>query len=195
MSEIRTPYAVLRSLKVYVAGALDASGDDWDTRFADEEGTFDRPFAQITPAGEAVAEPGTHHYALLQPFSIHLYPEPGEDVMASVTAAYAAAELLERAVLVGSGEGYPRRIPLWDWDEIGPADEVPDRLVYEGPSVRRDHGNFATVRDFSARPMRDEDDPELWLVAGSARLRWIRTGMTLPVTPLVDHVGLSPDPE
>jgi hypothetical protein len=135
---MRTPTDALRSLKKYVAFSL---GDEWEVRFAGEEGAFRRPFARVEEAsGARYRMTGAMQMEATQPFSILCHIEEREHVDAARLEAARVQGLLVQAFLVGThapsrrertgfavnstqartvSRGHPLRVPLYDYDGIG----------------------------------------------------------------------------
>ena len=115
----------LRSLTRYVALAL----EDFEVRFAIEEGGFQRPFARVAAATPVhSAAHGARHIELHQAFSITAYPTRGINEESSLLEAARVERLLLVAFARGidqvsysarSQRAHPMRVPLFDYTGIG----------------------------------------------------------------------------
>jgi hypothetical protein len=178
----RAPESALRSLKRYVAVAL---GDDWEVRLSREEGAFERPFARVVQAGPAnYPNTGGQFLAdVIQPFAVYCYPLPGRTPDESLIAAQEAEEAISRAFLTGVELGYPRRVPLLNYDGVG--------LAEPGVNSRR---AFLRVQDLTTQPFVDPDNNLLHTIAADVRLTWRRTTMPTVSGPVLTGFGVRPWP-
>jgi hypothetical protein len=178
----RTNTDALRSLKRYVAAAL---GDSFEVRLSREEGAFDRPFARVWQvAGTTYPLTGGKWLSdIVQPFVISAYPEPGETPDEALLGAQAVEETLYKAFRVGVNGGRPLRVPLLDYASV--ALDAPG--VWMAPI-------FMRVTDLSTQPFPDPDESRLWTVVCDVRLTWRRLAATIPDSPLLTSVPVSPGP-
>ena len=105
---MRTVPDALRSLARFVSEVM---GDEWEVRFAVEEGTFRRPFARVGLSGPTPMTGPAHSVDVIAPFAISLWPETGITPEESLFLALAVEERLVQAVRVTGGDGCvsPRR--------------------------------------------------------------------------------------
>ena len=172
---MRTTEDCLRSLARYVAETM---GEDWEVRFAEESGTFTRPFAMVWDAGpEAVTVLTPALSEVSAPFEIHLYPEVEAEPMNSKIRAMRAGDRLLRGFTVGVGLGRPMRMPIYDYEEV-PMDEAGFERGHSqvGTGGRSVHGDYARVAGLQVGRTADENDERLWTVTCSLRLGWRRSG-------------------
>ena len=161
----REPYSVLRSLCRHTALAL---GDDWnDVRPAEQEGTFERPFALIERTGPAGYTGSAFLRDVAVAFSIMAYPRTDEDPDEALRLALLTEECLEDGF---NSNKLPcadvSRVPLYDYSGI-PFDESTDR---------RAHCDYLRVGAFSTARIRDPDDQRLWTVTADVRMGYRRLG-------------------
>jgi hypothetical protein len=177
----RTSTDALRSLKRYVALAL---GDPWEVRLSREEGAFDRPFARVWQVAGSTypLTSGKWLADIVQPFVVSAYPEPGMTVDESLLAAQAVEEAFFLAFRAGVGDGHPMRVPLYNYTGV----------ALDEPGVWMPKG-FMRVNDLSTQPFPDPDDNLLWTVVCDVRLTWRRLAQTIPETPTLTSVPLTPD--
>lgn len=90
----------LRSMKRYAAHAL---GDGWEVRLFDEPGTYNRPFAVVEKVGPSLYSGPSHVTDVIQPMSIHAYPDIQENstVEDAILLADEVEKLLYQAFRVG----------------------------------------------------------------------------------------------
>lgn len=159
---MRTSIDALRSLKRYVAVAL---GPDWEVRLQAEEGTFKRPQAIILePPGGAQVTGSAHSSDLVQTFVVHIFPERGNTVMESLTGAADVEEIIFNAFRSGVGKGRVARMPLYDYEAVGP----------EEPSDARRGTDFAQVLALSVERKQSPSDELNYTVTTEVRLGWRR---------------------
>lgn len=175
---MRTPADVERSLKRYVNEAL----PEYEVRLAEEPGTFDRPFAMVSEGGELETQgrESRYHADVAGDYAIHVYPVPVANPIESKLAAYAARDAIWVALEEGVGLGWPRRVPLYDYDAVD----------WDEPAAGRPpRGEFARVLRHTERALGDPDDDSglLWEVLASVRLGW-RRRTRLPSGPVVTAV-------
>jgi hypothetical protein len=176
----RTPQDALRSIKRYMAVAL---GDAWEVRLAREEGTFDRPFCRVwQAAGSTYPLTGGKWLAdIVTPFVVAAYPVRQETSDAALLAAQVVEDTLYRAFRVGVGDGQPLRVPLVNYTGV----------ALDEPGVWHPRG-FMRVSDLSTQPFPDPDDDKLYAVTCDVRMTWRRVAATIPVTPIVTAVPITP---
>lgn len=163
----RSPWDVERSLKRYVALAL----PEYEVRLAEELGTFDRPFASVdeeTTTTTLNVRPKS--WADMDvPYVVRLFPVPYADPAQSKHGAHIDRDALWTAFEVGVADGYPRRVPLFDYDGLA---------MDEEGTVHTPRGSYARVLAHTARLLADPEDDAglLWEVVVSVRLGWRRRG-------------------
>lgn len=99
---MREPIDALRSLKKYVAMALEHD-DDWEVRLAYEDGTFERPFARVEAAGDAAESGNRYEGELVMPVQILAHPRERVTADESILEAERVRSLLRQAFRVGAG--------------------------------------------------------------------------------------------
>lgn len=97
---MRTPFDVHRSLKDYVYEML---GEPYEVRLADEDGTFERPFAMVWPTGDQLTSGGRYHPDIIQPFQVTCYPAPAATPEESLALAARCEDALWRGFKLGVG--------------------------------------------------------------------------------------------
>lgn len=163
---MRTGNDVHLSLNRYIALAL---GDEWEVRPAAEEGTGQRPMAQVkatSPQNNDLAD--LRVSGMNQQFTIYAYPEPDPDSVLNgrVTAARVEDTLLTLFTR-GIDEGQPMLVPLYDYDET-PWDESSDQ---------RRTVDFARVMDLGVSIQQAPTEEFLFTVLAEVRLGWRRDGV------------------
>lgn len=189
---MRTSTDVLRSISYYLSLSL---GEEWEVRFEDEEGAFDRPFCRVqtsTPARSKLGPPTV--WDIRQTFSAVLYPVEKPTAAEARLEAARVEDLLMLAwargthvasfgrkqnsgvATVNRQRGHPLRIPLYDFDGIGLM-EVPtsgDRasndfvLVTDEPTVQTLEGTS-----------RADEEETLYVVTTEVRCKWTRSAAVL----------------
>jgi hypothetical protein len=185
-----------RSLRRYLGFHLPS----YDVRTEPDEGAFARPAISIDTI-PAVYSNRNRFLEVTQPFTIYGYPAAGEDPLEAEDNARALEESLIQACEIGGYGGYPRRIPLHDFDGLD-RDEplVPVPEEDEEPEPEPEPDGYMWVMDFSTEVRVDPDDELLRTVIGELRVRWRRlsfpngTGQGGPggEGPIVDVVGSRP---
>ena len=158
---MRTSVDILRSLKRYTAESL---GDDWEVRLLVEEGTFKRPGAQVMEAGGQQITRPAHTMEVIQSFTVHAFPVPGNSVTESLLAAAEAEEELVLAFRVGVNDGKAARLPIYDYDGV----------PHDGGSTTRAHPDYARILDLDIRRQQSPSDELLFTIAVEVRLGWRR---------------------
>jgi hypothetical protein len=158
---MRTSIDTLRSLKRYTYEAL---GDSWEVRLLVEQGTFDRPGAQVLEASPQQITGPQNAMDIIQSFSIHAFPEPGVSVVDSLLKAGEAEDCLVRAFRMGIGEGHAGLVPLYDYEAV----------PHNAGSTSRRAPDYARILDLSIRREQNPSDELLFTVAAEVRLGWRR---------------------
>ena len=161
----RTTTDALRSVKKYATEFLP---DDYDVRLSVDQGNWDRPSALVDVITPQTIQGGPKTFQVTQAFTLYLWPSRDEDdTDASRLAAYRAEEAVVQAIQVGGQlGGRPRRIPLWDYDDVDLSEPVPED---------REDG-YLRVVDFGTEVRRDPDDDTAWTVVATVRVTWTRLG-------------------
>lgn len=158
---MRTEGDVIRSVKRYFALAL---GDAWEVRLWEDEGSFAAPFARVAESGPALYTSKRFITDVVMPVQVHLYPVPSDTVTGAINVARGVRETVVQAIEVGVNGGWPRRIPLYDYDG----------LVESQPSSARNTFDFVRVMDLSVNSVPDSDEPTAVVVVVDMRLAWSR---------------------
>lgn len=99
---MRSDTDALRSIAKYLAEGVLAA-DDFEVRFAVEEGTFRRPFCRVGFAGpSAKTTPTARHTDTVVPVALHLWPVEKPTVEEAIMEALRVEGLLTRAFTVGA---------------------------------------------------------------------------------------------
>lgn len=159
---MRTGRDAIRSLNRYVALAL----PDWEVREAAEEGTTERPFAQVKATSPQTGPTDDVRVASVnQSFTIYAYPAPDPShVLASRDAAADVEDALWSLFAQGLDEGRPYLVPLYDHDAT----------PWDVSSDQRRAVDFARVQDLSVSVEQSPDDESLFTVLVEVRLWWRR---------------------
>jgi hypothetical protein len=161
----RDPYSVMRSLCRHAALVL---GDDWnDVRPAEQEGTFDRPFALVERVGSANYSGSAQLRDVSAGFTISCYPRTDEDPDEAMRHSLLCEERLEdgfNSNIYGHGDVF--RVPLYDYSGV----------PFNQSSERRGHCDYLRVTSFAINRIRDAEDQRLWLVAVDLRMGYRRLG-------------------
>lgn len=179
-SAARTPTDAMRSLGYYLSIAL---GQDWEVRFAVEEGAFQRPFLRLTPSAplESTAH-GAMAVEMRRTYAVVAFPAYFDDIDASAMEAARVEDALLLAFARGvmtasfrSNRAHPMRVPLWSFGGVGPA-ETPEMAAARDGVPRRAANDFMRVDEpptFTTLP--DSDEDRAFIVVGNVRLRWARS--------------------
>jgi len=182
----------VRSLAKYLADSV-LLGGDWEVRWsgqaAGEEG-FERPYCGIVPStGRATVPLGPLHAEMRQTFSVVAFCVEGLNTDSSMIEAGRVEALLTMAFARGhdpvlysarSPRAHPRRVPAWDFSEVGlfeaatDADRIAPMRVVETPA-------FQTIADGHGR----------YCVAGDVRLAWVENVSVPSTRPLVERVAVA----
>lgn len=159
---MRTARDVIRSLNRYVSLAL----PDWEVREAAEEGTVERPFAQVKATSPQAGPTDDVRVASVnQSFTIYAYPVPDmTHVLAGRDAAAEVEDALWSLFAQGLDEGRPYLVPLYDHDET----------PWNVSSDQRRSVDFARVQDLNVSIQQAPDDEHLFTVLVEVRLWWRR---------------------
>lgn len=177
---MRTSLDVLRSLKRYTSIGL---GDDWEVRLLVEEGTFQRPAAQVMEAtGQTLSGPN-HTFEAIQTFMVHAFPRSHDSVMESLIEAGKAEDQLVRLFRIGVGEGRAARVPLYDYDEID----------HTSGSTSRLRQDYARILDLEISRTQSPQDELLFTVSAEVRLGWRRDGRLPSVGRVAQEINLTHD--
>lgn len=135
----------------------------FEVRFAAERGDYTPPFARV----ELVAGGGTSgpafYYERTQPMSIECYPAPAQDAEAAMFAAIGVLDALERGFRrQGVAEGFPLKVPLYDYDNVPLSVAGSERLPHD----------FMRVLDFAPRSLPDPIDPRRVAAIADVRVAW-----------------------
>jgi hypothetical protein len=170
---------VRRSLAHHVSLALPT----WDVYPATPLGETELPFVIITSVGDMLtANRGWHTADMVQPYSIQAHPVPDEDEFRSSDRARNTLEALRRCLLYGEPAGAPRRIPLYDYDDL----DVDESL----PSGRTPTG-MIRVDDLTLRDSPDDVQNRVWVISGTLRAAW-SGHIAVAHNPLVTTVHVQP---
>ena len=183
---MRTVTDALRSLQLHFARAL---GDEWEIAIARTEGAFTRPQAIISfTAGGARQPAPAGRVDTRQQVTVQAYPAAGADPHAAVLIAAATQSALEYALLEQSGpRAFPLRIPLYDFDGVGPDETVTEE--------QRGEHDYLRVSDVSLdAPLADPDDHRLMTVPATFFVMWSRRALLLEEPPVMGQVGFNPRP-
>lgn len=151
----------LRSVRKYIAEVL---GDDWQVRMWEDEGTFAPPFARVAESGPALYTSRRVLTDIVMPIQVHCYPVPSDSVTGALSVARGVRETLIEAIEIGVGLGWPRRIPLYDYDGVA---------VGQGSDVRNTY-DFLRVLDLSINTVPDSDEPTAAVAIADMRIAWSR---------------------
>lgn len=182
----RTTTDAVRSLKRYVAQML---GDEWEVRLADEHGTFKTPFAVVMEVGGPQFDGPAMYTDVTQAYAVHCYPDypDGGTVEQSKMLANETQERLFQGFRIGVGDGYPERIPFFNYG--GVALDSP-----AGSDARREYDYLRMVRgslNFDRVP--DPTDDRWITVVANMRLTWRRAGRQIVGKP-VESLAVGFDP-
>lgn len=175
---MRTETDALRSTKRYMAQVL---GDSWEVRLWADEGSFALPLARIAEAGPALYTSRRIITDIVLPIQVHCYPEPSDTVTGALQAARDIRELIVRAIEIGVGLGWPRRIPLYDYDGVAESDGSDIRNTYD----------FLRVIDLSVNSVPDSDEPTAVVVVADLRLAWGRDTTVNPTGETVESLRVT----
>lgn len=156
---MRTANDAVRSMKKYLAEVL---GDDWEVRLWSDEGTFVEPFARIAESSPTTYSSRRLWTDITKALQIHLYPPAATSTSAAMTVARDLEQVLVGAIELGIGLGWPRRIPLWDYDGVS---------LEQGSDTRETY-DFMRVTDFTVTSIQDTDDPNRVVVVADVRVTW-----------------------
>jgi hypothetical protein len=172
---MRTATDAVLSAQRYFAVAL---GADWECRLWTDEGSFSPPIARIAEAGPVLhARHGRGVVEMVLPLQLHCYTAPGPSAAASLERARAVEELLTQIIETGSGDGRPRRIPLYDF-----------------PGETRNYYDYLRVIDFSVTRTMDAQDATLIVVIADLRVGWSRVTVLDPDQVTVGELRLRDQP-
>lgn len=135
----------------------------FEVRFAGERGDYTPPFARV----QAIAGGGTSgpalYYERTQPMTIECYPAPALDAETATFNAVAVLDALERGFRrQGVADGFPLKVPLYDYDNVPLTEAGTDRLPHD----------FMRVLDFSPRTLPDPIDPRRVAAIADVRVAW-----------------------
>lgn len=181
-----------RSLRRFLMNAL--GSPPWTIRterqpVADD----DRPVAVVEPATPVVTLRSRTSIPQgpierQQTFGVVLYPALGTTAADSRLLAAAAAEALDRAIMVGLVEDdgslltAPEMLPVYDFD--GVAVKGSTRAGAAEPY------GWLMAEDYPVRPLQDPEDPLRWTVTCDLRVSWEQPGRERPAaTPVTGGPG------
>jgi hypothetical protein len=178
----------LRSLARYVALAL---GEDFEVRFAPDEGAFARPCARVTEATPANSTPhGARHRDLRQTCSVVAFPTEGITAESSLIEAKRVERLLLDAFAKGidaasfrNGRAHPMRVPLFDYSGVG---------LREAATDAERIGFMRVVEPPALSTYPDPSDERLYVVTCDVRLGWSECIGVAHDGPLVERVTATP---
>lgn len=181
---LRTSWDAYRSVQRYVWQAMD---DSWEIRLSEEEGVFQRPLAHVMPVGpEDEDQPHFTRVDVAQTYQVTLYPAEGNTADESMENAHRAREAMSRAIRQGAGDyGYPRRIPLYDYDG---QERTLNDVALESD---RHPSDYLRVDDYSAEVQTDPDDPDFIAVVCRLRCTWRKAGRVPSGTQTVTSVHVN----
>lgn len=156
---MRTVNDAIRSVKKYLAEAL---GDEWEVRLWTDEGSFAPPLARVSAASPTVYTSRRRITDIIQALQIHCYVAPAASSSAALIKARDVEQQLVRAIELGVGLAWPRRIPLYDYDGVAETEGSSARNLYD----------FMRVLDFSVNAVMDSDDPNVVVVVADLRVAW-----------------------
>lgn len=199
---MRSSVDALRSLHKYVARglALGTGWDDWEVRYAWEEGTFRRPFARVGFAGPEQSTGSATLREIVRPFNILIHPPEADAADVALLQATeiggVLTDLFERGVRWTEPEdpeqaasspvevrGAAMRVPLWDWAGVE---------TWE-TTTRRAPIDYLRVRDLSVNDVADPIDELRRAVGCDVRLTWMREGQQRDHGPLLRGVRVATD--
>jgi hypothetical protein len=159
---MRTEIDAINSVKRYMALCL---GDTWEVRLWSDEGSFAAPLAKIAASGPLTStRRGRGITDVALPLQVFLFPVVADSVSGAMANAYRLREIIFQAIDVGLGEGWPRRIPLYDYDGL---------IDGQSSNVRNSY-DFLKVDDLSVNTVPDSDVPQAVVVVADMRVAWSR---------------------
>jgi hypothetical protein len=180
---MRTPTDAMRSMTRYLYQSL---GEEWEVRFTDEEGVFERPFLALTSLPARRTAHGAFHGEMARTFSVVAYPIEKPTPDEAKVEAERVVELLHKAFGVGTHapsfgrtntygptqtirRGHPWRVPLYDYSNV-----TLEEAATEGDRDPRDFMRVEEPPTFGALEGRARTDEEetLWVVTGEIRVKW-----------------------
>lgn len=129
-----------------------------------DEGSFLPPLARVAESGPALYTNRRVATDIVLPVQVHMYPVPKDSTTLALREARAVREQVVQAIEVGVGLGWPRRIPLYDYDHVEES---------RGSDVRNTY-DFIRVRDLSLNSVQDSEEPTAVAVIADMRLAWSR---------------------
>lgn len=157
---MRTELDALLSVKRYFALVL-----GWEVRLWSDPGTYRPPMAKVAKSGPSASSRrgrGIADYTM--PVQVFMFPDVAIDVSTGWTESLRISEMVFQAIDVGIGEGWPRRIPLYDYAG----------LTDGQGSNARSYSDFLRVDDLSMNTVPDSDVPEAMIVVADMRVAWSR---------------------
>lgn len=203
---MRTSTDALRSMADYVAKSL---GSEWEVRFEDEEGAFDRPFCRVVAA--TPMQTRVQNVMVVdcrQTFSLVCYPVEKDSAADARLEGERVVELLYQAFAVGTHtasygalmtasaevnwrRGHPLRVPLFDFDGVPLTVQVTEDERDPRDFLKVDEPPTFGVIEGTAR----EDEREtLYTVTGDVRVKWTRSIAKGTPGTTVETVTSGPEP-
>lgn len=175
---MRTENDVMRSVKRYMAIVL---GPTWEVRMWTDEGSFQTPLARVAASAPATYTSRRILTDIVLPIQVHCYLPDVDTVSAGLSAALACREQIIQGIEIGVDLGWPRRIPLYDYDGVDDAHGSEARNTYD----------FIRVIDLSVNSIPDTDEPTDVVVVADMRLGWGRGTTVNPDAETVESVRVS----
>jgi hypothetical protein len=175
---MRTSIDVLRSL----AKHLNLTLHGWEVYVGGTAADFKPPTVRVQFLEGGFGGPaGRNDYR--RPFTITMYLEGGDafDAWERLLAGYEAERGLIDAFSGNVGPGHKGRIPLYDYDGVGP----------EGVATVRGERDYIRVEGFSSQVVPDGEDPRFVVVTASATATWSAAVGRWPDAPILAGVGAS----
>lgn len=177
------PRDILRSLHYHVAQHLLDHDGNYDIRLAIEEQAWDRPCAVIQAAGPIQLQNQGRRIAVsTRPFAAYIYPAQGSTPKDAELEAQRVEAIVAQIFQVGGQGGYPMRIPLFDWEEIGDDEGLPG----EAEPVA-----WMSVMDATTDHKADPDDETMQTIFMNFRVKWRDIGEPYPETETLEEVKVT----
>lgn len=162
---MRSEIDVLRSIKRYVSVVL---GDAWEVRLWADQGSFAVPFARVVSSGGSSVVGGSAAFASQSlPVSVYCYLGESETEELAEIAGMGLRERLVSAFRFGgvANEGYPLRVPLYDYDGV-------DYPI--GVGKRWSDRDFVRVADLNVARVAEDGDGRFVIVVATMQVSWSR---------------------
>lgn len=155
-----------------------------------DEQLFDRPAVVVRTVGDMLFPgAGWAMVDVTQPFAVYVYPQPFDNIKQSEAHALLEKQKLARAFSHGlefPGNvtvGGHRRVPLWDYADVGIDEALPAGRVGELQYMR--------TLDMSVTQLQETDDDRMWTLVANLRLTWRQTGPEEQDSQLVQQVRVT----